>query len=100
MSLIYFLFNSSMAVTFCFQVLLVDIGVEDEFSITEIRPLPASLQQERFTSIPCVLQGSENLEPWETENLDVFNRKGFNTELRVEILGKIGWRNIVRFVNL
>ncbi|XP_023330550.1 uncharacterized protein LOC111702955 [Eurytemora carolleeae] len=82
------------------QVLLVDIGVEDEFSITEIRPLPASLQQERFTSIPCVLQGSENLEPWETENLDVFNRIGFNTELRVEILGKIGWRNIVRFVNL
>ena len=83
-----------------FQVLLVDIGVEDEFSVTEIRPLPVSLQQERFTSIPCVLQGSENLEPWETENLDVFSRVGFNTELRVDILGKIGWRNIVRFVKL
>ena len=76
----------------------MDVGVEDEMSVAEVRPLPVRLRMEKFTSIPCVLQGSEELELWNTENPEVFSRMGFKKGSRVEVLGKTGWRTIIRIL--
>ena len=84
-----------------FQVLYVDFGHTNTIPGQKILECPPALQDEEFTTIPCVLQGCENMpigmqDPQVNNILDSCKDK----EITVNIVGKKDWRNIIEILEV